>query len=342
MTDTTSDPMNVDLVLEGGGVKGIALVGAYKVLERHGYHVRRVAGSSAGAIVGTLIASGMSADDMVDVMTHLDYTKFRDENFLDHFGLVGKATSILFEKGIYKGEYFEHWLDEQIGGRTFGTFRDDDADPASATFDPKRAYRLVVMASDISNHRLARLPWDFSTHYPLGAEPAGGGDGRKVSEAVRSSMSIPFFYEPHKMAYDWTHEGKTDSRKAWMVDGGMLSNFPVDAFDRTDGGRPRWPTFGIKLSARPETESAPHEITSTLDFAGSLISTMTGFFDRVHIEDPAVLDRTMFVDTGTIKATDFGLTADDQQMLFEHGQAAAEKFLATWNFEDFIAKHVTK
>ena len=98
---------------------------------------------------------------------------------------MGKGASILFEKGIYQGKYFEHWLDEQIGGRTFGSFRDDDTDPASATFDPKRAYRLVVMASDISNHRLARLPWGYGTHYPTTAAPNGGGDDRKVAEAVR-------------------------------------------------------------------------------------------------------------------------------------------------------------
>ena len=341
MTDTTNDPMNMDLVLEGGGVKGIALVGAFKVLEQHGYHVRRVAGSSAGAIVGTLIASGMTADAMVEAMTQLDYTKFRDENLLDHLGLVGKGASLLFEKGIYKGDYFEEWLDGQIGGRTFATFRDDDDDPASATFDPKKAYRLVVMASDISNHRLARLPWDFSTAYPQGTGADRGAGERSVAEAVRCSMSIPFFYTPHQLSYDWHHDGRSEARKAWMVDGGMLSNFPVDAFDRGDSQRPRWPTFGVKLSGRPESESAPHEVTNTVDFAWSLISTMTGFFDRVHIEDPAVVDRTIFVDTGTITATDFGLSAEDQHMLFEQGQAAAEKFLASWDFDAFIAKHVS-
>src|SRR5215470_6654263 len=105
---TNDQAKNVDLVLEGGGVKGIALVGAFTVLEEHGYQVRRVAGSSAGAIVGTLIASGMKAADMAAIMKTIEYTKFRDENFLDHFGDIGKGASILFEKGIYKGEYFEH------------------------------------------------------------------------------------------------------------------------------------------------------------------------------------------------------------------------------------------
>ena len=54
----------VDLVMEGGGVKGIALAGALEVLEERGYRVNRVAGSSAGAIAGALAASGVSAREM--------------------------------------------------------------------------------------------------------------------------------------------------------------------------------------------------------------------------------------------------------------------------------------
>ena len=67
MTDTTNDPMNVDLVLEGGGVKGIALVGAYQVLTEHGYHVHRVAGSSAGAIVGAVMKATKGQADAARV-----------------------------------------------------------------------------------------------------------------------------------------------------------------------------------------------------------------------------------------------------------------------------------
>ena len=67
-------------------------------------------------------------------------------------------------------------------------------------------------------------------------------------------MSIPFFYEPVRFT-GRDAEGK--QAVSYMVDGGMLSNFPVDVFDRTDGKAPRWPTFGIKLSARPGRGAAP-------------------------------------------------------------------------------------
>ena len=66
-------------------------------------------------------------------------------------------------------------------------------------------------------------------------------------------MSIPFFYEPVKL-------DNAKHKACWFVDGGMLSNFPVDVFDRTDGQPPRWPTFGIKLSARPEAAQVVNEV----------------------------------------------------------------------------------
>jgi NTE family protein len=53
-----------DLVLEGGGVKGIALVGVFSVLEQRGYQLRRVAGTSAGAIVGSLVAANARAAEV--------------------------------------------------------------------------------------------------------------------------------------------------------------------------------------------------------------------------------------------------------------------------------------
>ena len=58
----------VDLVFEGGGVKGIGLVGAYSVLEERDYQPVNMAGSSAGAIVAALVAAGYSADELYAVM----------------------------------------------------------------------------------------------------------------------------------------------------------------------------------------------------------------------------------------------------------------------------------
>jgi NTE family protein len=82
-----------------------------------------------------------------------------------------------------------------------------------------------------------------------------------------------------------------------LVDGGQLSNFPIDAFDRTDHQPPRWPTFGIKLSARPGANQVANEIHGAIDLAKALIGTMANAHDQMHIDQPCVARRTIFVDT---------------------------------------------
>jgi NTE family protein len=83
-----------------------------------------------------------------------------------------------------------------------------------------------------------RLPWDLKTQYNI--DP----DALPIVDAVRASMSIPFFFEPYTLP----------NTKVSFVDGGMLQDFPIEAFDRPDG-QSRWPTFGVKLSTRPDPQA---------------------------------------------------------------------------------------
>lgn len=328
--------LNADLVLEGGGVKGIGLLGAYLTLLDAGYQIHRVAGTSAGAIVGALIAADMPADFMLKTMREVDYGAFQDKGFLDHLGKVGKGLSILFEKGIYEGEYLRAWLDDllsDLGKVTFGDLRLDDPE---GSLPPERSYRLVIHTSDISCGRLVRLPWD----YPLyGRDP----DRQRVADAVRASMSIPFFYEPIRFRGRRTDGTEINS---YLVDGGMLSNFPIDVFDRTDGKPPRWPTFGMKLSARPTSPVEERfRIDGVLDLAKAMVGTMMRFHDQMHIDDPSVLARTIFIDTGTVKATDFDLDDLTQDALYQNGKAAVLGFLdrdaggTGWDFTSYVSTY---
>ena len=184
--------MDADLVLEGGGVKGIALVGAYTALSEAGYNVHRIAGTSAGAIVGALIAAGMTSGDLKRVMREIDYGRFEDKGFLDHLGLVGKGASLLFEKGIYEGSYLRAFMNDQLNALGVETFADLRIDDPGASPTDAKAYRLVVMTSDVTRARLVRLPWDYEQY---GLDP----DEQRVADAVRASMSIPFFYEPVRL-----------------------------------------------------------------------------------------------------------------------------------------------
>jgi NTE family protein len=299
-----------DLVLEGGGVKGIGLVGAVETLGKHDYIFQRVAGTSAGAIVGSLVAAGMPIDKLVTTMQHLDYAKFKDQSFLAQFGAAGKTASVLLTKGIYKGDYFQTWLGDLLEGLGVRTFADLKlTEDWAKELPPEQRYKLVVVVSDISAGRMLRLPWDYSKY---GLDP----DKQLVAEAVRGSMSIPFFYQPARLTGNY------------LVDGGLLSNFPIDLFDTTN----KWPTFGIKLSAKPQAGTVPNPVHNVVDYSKAILATLINGHDQMHIDDPCTQRRTMFVDTGKIVATQFDITPAQQQTLYQSGQTAATEFLKTWDF----------
>jgi NTE family protein len=72
-----------DFVLESGGVKGIGLMGAISVLEERGWTFNRLAGESAGAIVGSLVAAGYSAHELLQIMNQIDYRNYDDSCVID-------------------------------------------------------------------------------------------------------------------------------------------------------------------------------------------------------------------------------------------------------------------
>lgn len=140
----------VDLVCEGGGVRGIGLVGAVDALADAGYRFPRVAGSSAGAIVASLVAALQTAGEPVtrlaEMMRSIDYPKFLDRNLIGHVPLIGGGLSLLLSDGVYRGAYLEQLLGgllADLGVHTFGDLRTGEA--------PEQfAWSLVVTASDLS------------------------------------------------------------------------------------------------------------------------------------------------------------------------------------------------
>lgn len=303
-----------DAVFEGGGVKGIGLVGALEVMEQAGYRWRMVGGTSAGAIVAALVAAGYSADELVGLMREVKYGRFADRGMFDRFGLLGMGASLLLERGVFEGNYLERWLDELLaakGVRTFGDLKLPEGESAYA-------HRLQVVTSDITRGRLVVLPAGLG-EYGIDA------DSFSVARAVRMSMSIPFFFEPVVL------EGST------FVDGGLLSNFPVWLFDR--GGdsevarEPRWPTFGFKLVEPSEGRAA--EITGLLSFTKQVVLTMLEAHDRRHVESLDFL-RTIAIPTVGVGTTEFQLEASRRDALHESGRAAALAFHQQWDHQHYL------
>jgi NTE family protein len=320
MTERSTRPL--DLVLEGGGVKGIGLAGAVIELDRAGYTFPRVAGTSAGAIAAALIAALNAAGKPLallnDIISSVDYPKFMDA------GKLRAATNLLLHMGLYDADYLSVWLGDalrQIGVTRFGQLRNDDP-AADATLTDAQRYTLVVHTSDISRGRCVRLPWD----YPVYGLP--DIDELPIVDAVRASMSIPFFFEPVSVkAPAVTLEGVTyEAGTVTWVDGGMLSNFPVEVFDRADGAPSRWDTLGIKLSARQTTVTSAHGVSSVLSESVACLHTLLDNADRYYLTTDKAA-RTVFVDNAGIKATDFRLSPDSRAELYTNGQQAAAAWI---------------
>jgi NTE family protein len=89
-------PQSVSLALGGGGARGIVHVGVFRYLESHQTTITEISGTSAGAIVGAMIASGMSSDDMGDVLDKLNILKLADINLRTGF-LKGEKLRAYFE-----------------------------------------------------------------------------------------------------------------------------------------------------------------------------------------------------------------------------------------------------
>ena len=101
-----------DLVCEGGGVRGIGLVGAVHALAAAGYEFPRVAGSSAGAVVASMVAALQAAGEPLsrldELAQNIDYSKFADPTLLARIPIVGPALSLVTRDGLYQGDYLEN------------------------------------------------------------------------------------------------------------------------------------------------------------------------------------------------------------------------------------------
>jgi predicted acylesterase/phospholipase RssA len=320
---------NADLVLEGGGAKGLGLIGAVRLLMRAGYVFPRVAGTSAGSIVAAFLAAGATEEQLAEVMDRLDYRRIPDRAWPE-IPLVSEGISLLSKRGAYEGDYIREFVCEELeklGVTTFGQLRRSDPQ-MDKNLEPYQRYKLVVMATDVTRGRLLRLPWDY---HLLNLEP----DEQLVADAVRASISIPLYFEPVTL-----RDGRTDE-ETLLVDGGVLSNFPIEIFDRTDGRKPRWPTFGVKII--PELPAGNAELfpgialpqLPPVHLLEQVVATAIVGHDQTYLDRPCVRRRAIPVDTGAIGVVEFDASPERRAAVVANGEEAAERFLADWDWQRY-------
>jgi NTE family protein len=323
--------LRADLVFEGGGVKGIALAGAYLELSARGYRPECVAGTSAGAITAALVAVGYSGAELEEiVLGQMHFPDFEDATLLDRLGVAGETAQFLRTRGIHSGKYFLGWMRERLAAKgitKFGHLRDPAASSAA------RSYRLQVIASDLTARSMLVLPRDAAQ---LGLDP----DELEIAEAVRMSMSIPIFFKPMIAA------GAPSGPAHVIVDGGLLSNYPIWLFDCPAGQPPQFPTFGMLLVApgptapllavAPAAAELPR-VGGNVAFLKAIVETMMEAHDRLYVQQ-ADYARTIPIPTLGVTTTQFDISPAQTAALFESGRSAAAAFLDGWNFERYIAQ----
>lgn len=312
-------PPQADAVFEGGGVKGIAFAGAVGAAEAAGVREwKNLAGTSAGAIAACLLAVGYHADDL-DRILRIKYRDFAD------YGWGGRRRGVIsavWTRGLARGAVFERWMREQVAqspvarrlGKqelTFGDIARDDLPITLSDVDRRRArYRLRVIASDLTAGRMLVLPQDITHLSRTKNGPPIARDELGLVEAVRMSMSFPYFFTPVRL---WEGDRPHD-----IVDGGLLSNFPVWLFD-SQSGRPARPTWGFRLHGG----TSAHEVTPNrkirpplwpFSMAKAMFEATTEAWDRENVAHAQSV-RTIDIPTGSISTLDFDLSPEKAQGL---------------------------
>jgi len=329
MARKADKPKLVDLVLSGGGVKFIGLVGAIVALMDAGYSIKRVSGVSAGSVVAAILAAAsvgdqLTGEEVKELAFSVPLHKWRDSGPVPY---LGAAWGLVRETSMYRGDAAYDWIRSELknlGVIYFG----DVVDVDRLVVGPR--YKLVVTVADLTAAQLVRLPWDYPRLY--GLDP----DEQPVADAVRASMAIPFFYRPVKLT-------GASGAASTLVDGGVLSNFPIDTFDRADGKPPLWPTFGITVLPRPnEGLGAVMPALKPLRFfeqtalLESLLTTMLAGHDQTHLSKPWVSARSIAVESTNVGVLDFDSPRGRLEELYDNGYAAAEHFLSTWDWPAYL------
>lgn len=192
--------VKVGLVLSGGGAKGLAHVGVIKIIEEAGVKVDYVTGTSMGAIVGALYASGYSAKELDSIFTYTDLGNLIQDN-------LPRGAKTFYEKD--DSERYAITL-------PFNNFK---ISVPSAYSGGQNIYnelvRLLYHVKDIEDFK--KLPKPFvcvATNVETGKEVVL--DKGYLPEAVMASGTLPSLFEPTSINGDI------------LIDGGIVNNYPID------------------------------------------------------------------------------------------------------------------
>lgn len=203
--------------------------------------------------------------------------------------------------GLYKGNVLEKWLYQKLAQRKVRTFSDL----------PEGYLKIIV--SDISLGKLVIIPDDLQRIYGINT------DTFSVARAVRMSASYPYLFTPKTIT-------GAENKTSLMIDGGILSNFPLWIFQ--NNGKDRRPVLGMTLSDSLEN-NVPAKINNAFDMLHALFNTMILAHDARYISKTKEVN-IIFIPVKRVKSTHLKLTANDKALLIQLGKQKSTEFLRLW------------
>lgn len=309
-----------NLIIKGGGEKGVGLLGVLKALTERGQidEIENIAGTSVGAIGALLIASGLPFERVE--------REFRGRNFAEMVngeGILGRLEGDLEAPydlakygGLHKGDAFTKWFEdivEEVTGKRDATFADWEAARAK---NPK--LKNLFIEGYNSNRQINEV---FSAQ--------GKYRHTLIAHAIRASMAVPGFFTWQDI-YDPADDAQFLCQ---FGDGGTRNNYAYDVFE-TDGQiNPE--SFGVWLAGPQEldyiTKGIPPKPVANkgvIDYFVSVIDGVTGQQARIIRETPRK-DQVIFVNTENIGTLDFNAPEKDIDKVIQNGYDATMKFLDT-------------
>lgn len=366
----------VDLVQEGGGVLGVALTGYTYILEQAHIRFLKLAGTSAGAINTLLMAaadvpSAPKSEKVIEHLAALNIASLVDgdddvqnliqtlnqekQGFLElGYRFLRVLDDLKDHMGLNPGTEFFRWINGILQGWGIHNLGDLDRRmntlPAVVTNALNRTraqiadrdWLMAIIAADLSTQVKAVFPRMAPLYY-------ADLDRINPADFVRASMSVPYFFFP------WIKDGIPQDEatralwrerttylgphpeKALFVDGGLLSNFPIDVFH--DWNRvPGRPTFGVKLGQDHADLNRVEDMTYT-KLAGTMIDAATKIRDRDFItQHPDFNQLVATIDVGEHDWLNFNISDEAKLDLFRRGARAAREFLRTFDWNQYKGK----
>jgi len=355
-----------DLVMEGGGTLGIALVGYIHAMEQAGIRFLGMGGSSVGAIVALMAYScgertEAKGEKLATIIGDMNLGSMIDGSFMARklSNLMGSKKSIsplrlvlfsllslpqLFGKlGLNPGDMLYEWISQRLQENGISTLADLNRLMESLPKDmihrvtgaPVADYdaSLKIVVADITTSTKVIFPHMAPMYWadPDQVNPAG---------FARASASIPCFFQPFtvegissliRSKENWSKLGNFTGKlpdRVSFADGGVLSNFPIDLFKRP--GVPRAPTLGARLGGKARTVT---DATTIQKYVLNLFNAMRHYADYDFIaKNPLYRHQIAHISTEKYHWLDFEMSPEDKLGLFREGVLAGYRFLESFDW----------